>query len=195
MSRKEPDFVVTDRRKFTEEGELRPGAQSEAPAEAPAAKATAEPAADQPRVVSEKFSKEDMEQTLRGVPTAAEQQAGHTHYQAGTKKLDDLLREKTGQSVPAAEMNFERLIASLYMSAMVQLGAMAPEGEQPRVDILGARQTIDMLGILNEKTRGNLSAAEQQLLQNSLFELRMAFVEITNAIARGPVSPPPGAKK
>ena len=60
------------------------------------------------------------------------------------------------------------------------------ENEQPRVDILGARQTIDSLNILQEKTKGNLSEREQTLLQNVLFELRMAWIEITNAIAKAP---------
>ena len=67
---------------------------------------------------------------------------------------------------------------------------MVAEGEEPRIDILGARQTIDTLGILNEKTKGNLTSAEQTLLQQTLFELRMAFLEFTNAITR---TPPPGA--
>ena len=59
----------------------------------------------------------------------------------------------------------------------------AQPGEQPRVDILGARQSIDMLSVLVEKTKGNLTDKEQRLLQNALFELRMMFMEITNAIS------------
>ena len=182
-NRKEPDFVVTDRRKFTEEGVRR----EEAPESAPEI-----PAADTARVVSEKFSKEDVErQTGRAAPSEAEQATQHADYRAGSQRLDDLLQERTGQrAAAAAEMTFERLVASLYMTAMMQLGMMVPEGEEPRIDILGARQTIDTLGILNEKTKGNLTPAEQTLLQQTLFELRMAFLEFTNAIAR---TPPPGA--
>ena len=54
---------------------------------------------------------------------------------------------------------------------------------RPGVDIIGARQTIDSLTILQEKTKGNLTDREQTLLQNVLFELRMAWIEITNALA------------
>jgi hypothetical protein len=54
------------------------------------------------------------------------------------------------------------------------------------VDIIGARQTIDTLSLLSEKTKGNLTAAEGNFLQNSLYELRMAYVEVTNALARPP---------
>jgi len=188
-NKQEPDFVVTDRRKFTEEGVRREGAPESTPEI---------PAADTARVVSEKFSKEDVErQTGRAAPSEAEQAAQHSDYRAGSQRLDDLLQERTGQRAAAAEMTFERLVASLYMTAMMQLGMMVPEGEEPRIDILGARQTIDTLGILNEKTKGNLTPAEQTLLQQTLFELRMAFLEFTNAIARTPPpgAPPAGGKK
>ena len=83
-------------------------------------------------------------------------------------------------------MTFERFMASLYMSAMLQLGMMHEEGGQPRIDLIGARQTIDTLGLLQEKTKGNLTAAEENFLQNCLYELRMAYVEVTNALARPP---------
>ncbi len=63
-------------------------------------------------------------------------------------------------------MTFERFMASLYMSAMLQLGMMHEEGGQPRVDLIGARQTIDTLNLLQEKTKGNLTAAESNFLQN-----------------------------
>ena len=83
-------------------------------------------------------------------------------------------------------MTFERFMASLYMTAMMQLGLMHEQGGQPRVDLIGARQTIDTLSLLSEKTKGNLTAAESGFLQNSLYELRMAYVEVTNALAHPP---------
>jgi hypothetical protein len=93
-------------------------------------------------------------------------------------------------------MTFERFIASLYMSALMQLGLMHEQGGSPGVDLLGARQAIDTLGLLAEKTKGNLTVTEDNLMQNCLYELRMAYVEVTNAIARGPqmpgAPPPPG---
>jgi hypothetical protein len=56
--------------------------------------------------------------------------------------------------------------------------------------LIGARQTIDSLSLLSEKTKGNLTPKEQNFLQNALYELRMAYVEVTNAIARGPQQVP-----
>ncbi len=93
------------------------------------------------------------------------------------------------------EMTFERVMESFYMSALIQMGAIRQEGESPRVDIIGARQTIDSLTILQEKTKGNLTDREKTLLQNVLFELRMAWIEITNAVATSATKPgamPPG---
>jgi hypothetical protein len=74
------------------------------------------------------------------------------------------------------------------------MGAATEPGQKPRIDIIGARQSIDMLTVLQEKTRGNLNEKEQQLLQNMLFEVRMMFLEITNAIASQAQNPPPGKR-
>jgi hypothetical protein len=65
------------------------------------------------------------------------------------------------------------------------------------VDILGARQTIDLMGVLAEKTKGNLTEAEDRTLQAVLYEVRMAFLELTNMISlqsMQPPVPPPGKR-
>ncbi len=66
----------------------------------------------------------------------------------------------------------------------------APQGEKPEVDIIGARQTIDTVAMLQEKTKGNLTPQEEGMLQNILYELRMAYLEVTNLLAK---PPQPGA--
>jgi len=76
------------------------------------------------------------------------------------------------------------------MTAMMQVGLMRQPDEQPRVDLIGARQTIDTLSLIAQKTKGNLTPAEESFLQNSLYELRMAYVEVTNALARPPLAGP-----
>jgi hypothetical protein len=118
-------------------------------------------------------------------PTNAEQEAQAAAYRESSKELDSQV-ELSGRSSKEFEMTFERFLASLYMTAMLQLGLMREQGQQPRIDIIGARQTIDTLSLLAEKTKGNLTATEQNFLQNSLYELRMAYVEVTNALARPP---------
>jgi hypothetical protein len=74
---------------------------------------------------------------------------------------------------------------------MIQMGAGTQDGQRPRVDILGASTTIDLLGVLAEKTRGNLNDVEDRTLQSVLFELRMAFLELTSMISLQSVQPPP----
>ncbi len=88
-------------------------------------------------------------------------------------------------------MSFEQIVQSIYMSTIMQLGGATPEGQQPKVDLMGARQSIDMLAILAEKTKGNLTPAESQLMDNALFEVRMGFLEVTQALARSAVNRQP----
>jgi len=102
----------------------------------------------------------------------------------------DRQAELSGMSTKEMEITFERFMASLYMTGMLQLGLMHEQGAPPQLDLIGARQTIDSLSLLSEKTKGNLSSKEQSFLQNALYELRMAYVEVTNAIARGPQQAP-----
>jgi hypothetical protein len=91
-------------------------------------------------------------------------------------------------------VGFEHLVQQFYLSAMLQMGAGTQEGQRPRVDIMGARATIDLLGVLAERTRGNLTEAEDRMLQSVLFELRMAFLELTSMVGAPSVPPPPPAK-
>ncbi len=190
-------FKVTDRRLFTSEGELR----SDVPEEVEAAK-VASPIApkdgssndgssavktDAPVAVEagavETGAAPDREMPVP--PTSAEQEAQAAAYRQSSQDLDAQV-ELSGHSAKDFEITFERFLASLYMTAMMQLGLMRQQGAQPQVDIIGARQTIDTLSLIAEKTKGNLSAAEETFLQNSLYELRMAYVEVTNALARPP---------
>ncbi|MGA7218953.1 MAG: DUF1844 domain-containing protein [Candidatus Sulfotelmatobacter sp.] len=192
--KQESGFTVTDRRLFTEDGELRKEASEQA--EAPKAAATPAPVPTAPKETTAATpvtqfppaANENADQ-IPPAPTAAEQQAQAEAYQKSSKDLDSRV-ELSGRSAKEFEMTFERFLASLYMTAMLQLGLMHQQGEQPRVDIIGARQTIDTLALLAEKTRSNLTSTEEAFLQNSLYEVRMAYVEVTNALSR---PPQPGA--
>jgi hypothetical protein len=177
--RQESGFTVNDRRLFTEDGELRKDVAE--PPEAPKA-TTAPPAPAEGAPVS---TAEPERPEVPPLPTAAEQKAQADAYRTSSDALDSRV-ELSGHSAKEFEMTFERFLASLYMTAMLQLGLMHQQGEQPRVDIIGARQTIDTLALLGEKTKGNLTSTEENFLQNSLYEVRMAYVEVTNALSRPP---------
>src|SRR5882724_2828276 len=182
--KKQDSFTVTDRRLFTTDGEPRQDViEDETKTSQPVAESTPPPkaaAVDDPSVPLP--------------PTAAEQQQQADAYSKSSKELDTRV-ELSGHSAKELEMTFERFLASIYMTAMLQLGLMHQEGEQPRVDIVGARQAIDTIGLIAEKTKGNLTAAEENFLQNSLYELRMAYVEVTNALARPPQATGTGPAK
>ncbi len=92
---------------------------------------------------------------------------------------------------------FEFLVLSLKMQADMRLGLFGfSEGNQETVDLPAARHAIDLLAMLVEKTRGNLSLEEQRLIENSLTELRFRFVQISEkaheASSAGTASEPPG---
>ena len=75
------------------------------------------------------------------------------------------------------KIDFSTFTLSLATSALFHMGmAEGPEGAKGEVDLPLARQTIDTLELLQEKTRGNLSDEEEKLLESVLYELRMAFV-------------------
>jgi hypothetical protein len=194
MTDKKQDFTVSDRRLFTSEGELRKDVVEEEakPVVSPVPAADKQPpersAENSPAATPAPSASGELGREVPPPPSAAEQQAGADAYHQSAKDLDRRV-ELSGHSATELQMSFERFMASLYMSAMLQLGLMHEEGGQPRIDLIGARQTIDTLGILKEKTKGNLTASEENFLQNSLYELRMAYVEVTNALARPPKAP------
>jgi hypothetical protein len=182
VEKKQESFTVTDKRLFTTEGELRTEAEESS---------TISSASSPTGAGQESHS---VEQIPPPAPSASEQQEQADAYHRSSKDLDAHV-ELSGQSAKDLEMTFERFLASLYMTAMLQLGLMHEQGGQPRVDLIGARQTIDTISLISEKTKGNLTAAEQNFLQNSLYELRMAYVEVINALAHPPQATGTDAKR
>jgi hypothetical protein len=96
--------------------------------------------------------------------------------------------------LPLPPPTFEFLIFSLKMQAEMRLGLLAYGEEQPDgPDLPAARHAIDMLAMLAEKTRGNLSMDEQRLIENSLTELRFRFVQVTESVAKAKAAATPDA--
>ena len=169
MSEEQPTFKVVDRRPFNPDGsprELSPQEKEEAEraaqaaaVENAAAKAMSTPAAAKP------------EPQRRPAPTRAETQ--HADPREGDP-LDD----------PAS---FLSLIMSLASNAAATLGMMPhPVTGETGVDLKTAKHWIDVLGMLEQKTRGNLDPQEAQTLESLLADLRMQYVSFTSA----PTPPP-----
>jgi hypothetical protein len=194
MSEQNKPFVVTDRRKFTMDGEIRPDADP-SPAKERREPAPAEPeptpvAATAPEPTPESVSESDLP------PLTSEQtEQARVAYQMTSDRLDTAIRAANPGADHPPAMTFDQLVQSVYMTSIMQLGGATPEGQQPQVDIIGARQSIDMLAVLAEKTKGNLTLEESRLLESALFELRMAFLEITQALARSAAAKAPAGSR
>ncbi len=150
----EPEFKVTDRRLFTPDGQRRLEVEPE-----PRRTETAPPPPQTPKR-----------------PAPPPPPAGQTPREEAPKPPRP---ERQGP------VSFEQLVMSLATTAMFQLGLVHNPGEDnQRTDFPAAKETIDLLEILQEKTKGNLTQEEDSLLSGSLYELRMAFVELSRRGAR-----------
>ena len=88
--------------------------------------------------------------------------------------------------IPIPPANFSFLVESVLMQAQIQLGLFkldeAEDKTEPNLPL--ARHSIDLLGMLQEKTKGNLTVEEQRLLENGLTELRFRYVQVADEAKR-----------
>ena len=180
---KAPEFTVTDKRKFTFDGDVRDDAPTEEP--------TPEPAKPAPVTEMPKRESAAPEPPKAGTPAAPPEP------QLSKDPLPDTGydSEKLQGAFGGQKIEFIHLLDMLVQTAMMYAGAM-DNGPERRVDIVGMRQMIDMMSMVEEKTKGNLTEQEQTIMSNTLFQLRMSYMEIVNMIEKqatqGP--PSPGAK-
>jgi len=158
--KQEEGFKVVDRRHFTETGDLREGAveqerrEEEAAARAASAQAAAKAKAAPPPTAPDA--------TAPAVPAAPEVAA----------------------ETIASSRSFQMLVDFLTRNAAAMMGGMAdPQTGQAYVDLEGAREVIDMLDALRDKTRGNLAKVDDDLLMEVLGSLKLTFMEISKAAA------------
>ena len=87
--------------------------------------------------------------------------------------------DEAGAGLPA--IDFATFVLSLSHSALVHIGdAPDPDGKRS-VNLTLARQTIDLLSLLQDKTRGNLSGPEERILEQALYDLRLRYVEVSRS--------------
>jgi hypothetical protein len=96
--------------------------------------------------------------------------------------MTDASGERETHEHEASTINFVAFVLSLAHTAAVHFGDVPDpvSGDRTEPNLAAAQQMIDILALMEEKTRGNLTAEERQLLEQVLFELRMRFVEIQN---------------
>ncbi len=83
--------------------------------------------------------------------------------------------------MPEPQLTFTGFVLSLASTAAIHFGDLPDpvSGERAKLNLEGAAQMIEILALLDQKTRGNLTAEERQVLEQVLYELRMRFVEAT----------------
>ena len=153
-----PEIKVKDRRRFSVEGEPLEAATGSGGEPSDAASAGTGAGAEAPAAPADAPA-EKTEETPRPEPSPSD----------------------AGQAPPLPPASFDMLVLSLAMQAQMELGGgMKPEGQPPNLDI--ARHTIDLLAMLQEKTKGNLSMEENRMLENTLTELRFRYVQVVGEI-------------
>ncbi|HKV41182.1 MAG TPA: DUF1844 domain-containing protein [Blastocatellia bacterium] len=168
---KEQGFKISDRRKFNPDGTLRdqpveepaesaPGIERDSPAEAGSARVLSFPGETVKR-------KEKAE--APGVVINAQESDAKREYEESFPR--------GGSGLP--EPSFESLVNMLAVEAVMHLGLIENPMGGRSVDLEAARHMIDMLAMLDEKTRGNLAPDEAELMENVLADLRMQFVTIS----------------
>jgi hypothetical protein len=220
MPEQNKPFVVTDRRKFTLDGEPRldadPSPEKVRPA-VPSPATPAEPAFESSARVVPQSSAADRapaspspvaaplapqadvltepeDPNAPPAPTSEQMEQSRIAFNATAERLDTAIRAANPGMEHLPPMSFERLVQSVYMTAIMQLGGATPEGQKPQVDLMGAKQSIEMLTVIGEKSAGNLTPPEHSLIDSALFELRLAFLDVTQALARSAAAkqPAPG---
>ena len=184
-SKQDETFKVIDRRLFGEDGELRKDVveqerRDEEAAEKKAAgqlqqkaKAAASAAGTGKSTTSQWAAEKAHDAHGLIAPESSQEMAGR----------DEFSDEAGGANTPTSR-SFQMLVDFLTRNAAAMLGGMAdPRTGQAFVDLEGAREVIDMLDALREKTRGNLSKEEDDLLIEVLGSLKLTFMEISKAAA------------
>jgi len=157
--KQDESFKVVDRRMFTEQGELRKDA-----------------------VEQERRDEEAASARKAAAPTAAKS-APATPGSAAPAPPADAPPAEAADSI-APSRSFQMLVDFLARNAAAMLGGMAdPRTGQPFLDLEGAREMIDMLDMLREKTRGNVAKADEELVIEVAGSLKLTFMELSKAAA------------
>jgi Domain of unknown function (DUF1844) len=185
-------FKVIDRRLFSESGEIRPEVveqerrDDEAAAKKAATQAHANNKAAAPPSSAAGAAAQQRPSNLTGILDGAQAPAsqGFDSQALTNGAPNDLVPESAAGEVSASSRSFQMLVDFLTRNAAAMLGGMAdPRTGQAFVDLEGAREVIDMLDALREKTRGNLSKEDDNLLIEVLGSLKLTFMEISKAAA------------
>jgi len=125
------------------------------------------------------FSKEGQDNQEEERAAKEEEMAESSETEAQASESEDAAASaEDAESFQLPEINFPTFIFSLNSSVLVHLGIIDDPASGKKVkNLVLAKQTIDILGMLEEKTRGNLTVDEKSMLKHMLYDLRMIYVK------------------
>jgi hypothetical protein len=177
-------FKVVDRRLFTDQGELRKDVVEQ---ERRDEESAARKAASASQVATQTNSRAPSKGVLAPDGSALTAQRETTEPSGDGKQTE-------GDTQPSSRA-FQMLVDFLTRNAAAMLGGIAdPRTGQAFVDLEGAREVIDMLDVLRDKTRGNLAKVDEDLLIEVIGSLKLTFMEIAKAAADQMSKKPDGKK-
>jgi hypothetical protein len=185
-SKHEETFKVVDRRLFGEDGELRQDVveQERRNEEAAEKKAATQAQEKAKAAAASKPAPTQPASPLAANAADAQGAAGNGAALAGVTPEDAAAEAQDSGEINPTSRSFQMLIDFLTRNAAAMLGGMAdPRTGQAFVDLEGAREVIDMLDALREKTRGNLSKDDDNLLIEVIGSLKLTFMEISKVAA------------
>jgi len=110
--------------------------------------------------------------------SAPKEEKGESQTKEEPKVEGTLEQDTSAQQGPLPEIDFTNFILSLSTSALIQLGEIQdPFTQKSAKNLPLAKQTIDLIGMLKEKTKGNLSPEEEKVIEYILYDLRMRYVK------------------
>ena len=159
----ESGFKVVDRRPFAPDGSRR----------------------DDPHDEVHQHTPRESAQSSSALPARASAEVRKpTQEKTGAAARPEEIGEEPAEDAFEGDPGFSTLVSYLYTTAMFQLGLMqGPGGERIPPDLVNARRTVDMLEVVQEKTRGNLTPSESKLLDEVLYDLRVTFVDVQEQLA------------
>jgi len=130
----------------------------------------------------EKRKLAEQEKQKAAVAAPAAQAAARPAVTPGARP-ESAAGQRTGRELPPP--SFAALVQSVVTQVFFYLGDLTPRGTEPQLNLDMAKYQIDILGVIEQKSKGNLTADEQRLLDAALYETRMRFIGVSSQVVNG----------
>lgn len=173
-------YVIRDRRLFTQDGELRENVEIKRSDEEK--KESSQESKKEKEIIKETPPKEEH---VKEEKKESWKDKIFKKFKKDEVKTEEEKKDSKEEPHIMPEINFSTFIISLHTASLYHLGLLAePSTDQREVNLPLAKQTIDTIEMLRDKTKGNLTEEEKNLIDNVLYDLRLRYVEVVQRINR-----------